>query len=674
MNKKDLDSLLVLYENVYSDEYLTEAPAATNVPYRVLRGLGGALRDLPAATMSQLQGQGANKGNDAALRRQAERGGRLNTLLRTGQVNKPTAPKPVSPSVQRQIDKNTKDRQTMNPQDYFGTRTEKPAAEKPAPPNVRPPAPKPAAAKPLTPKPTAAPKPFVKQTGDKAKDMATWAKANPTLANKPKTPNPLMQKTFGYQTGNAPDQIKAASVGGNPQKAQAAFARSKETVKKMTSTPNPANQNISSGYEWPSAKTIRDIAGAYASIYEAKKKDQDQDGDNDFADVRIARMIASGMSKAEAIAAVKNKEYNEEFESWVDSLVEEGYDLSDYTMDEMFDIYLDEAEGSYGATPKAYRAASKTKMTAKRKPFLKKMQSRTNPANRTSPYDSPRKGMTSDDRERARAGAAYGVGTRQDHDYPSEGPGGVTKSAKKLRKQKAMGEFGEAYEIDEATRMRKELGKEGETATRKELASRSKTYKRSGSVDKTIAAAERGADRPYIKYKRDESDSDRKKREERQSRTLRGLAASRRGSVRDKPRAGMSGYASKVEGGNKDLQSARQKAMSAGTLTPKEKKQFGEEYEVYGIVASYLLENNFATTINDANVIIENMSEVWIQDILEQSAIAARAAKVVNDQRQGYHGDTDAINKLQTGLSKSMGRLKKGQGPVVTPGMPVRGV
>jgi len=102
---------------------------------------------------------------------------------------------------------------------------------------------------------------------------------------------------------------------------------------------------------------------------------------------------------------------------------------------------IDEAEGSYGATPKAYSAASKTKMTAKRKPFLKKMQSRTNPANRTSPYDSPRKGLTADDRERARAGSAHGVGTRQDHDYPSQGPGGVTKSAKKLRKQKAMGEF-----------------------------------------------------------------------------------------------------------------------------------------------------------------------------------------------------------------------------------------
>jgi len=40
-------------------------------------------------------------------------------------------------------------------------------------------------------------------------------------------------------------------------------------------------------------------------------KDQDEDGDKDFADVQIARMVKSGMSKKDAIAKVKNKEYNE---------------------------------------------------------------------------------------------------------------------------------------------------------------------------------------------------------------------------------------------------------------------------------------------------------------------------------------------------------------------------
>lgn len=35
--------------------------------------------------------------------------------------------------------------------------------------------------------------------------------------------------------------------------------------------------------------------------------DQDKDGDNDFDDVKIARMVASGMSKEEATAKVKGK-------------------------------------------------------------------------------------------------------------------------------------------------------------------------------------------------------------------------------------------------------------------------------------------------------------------------------------------------------------------------------
>lgn len=63
---------------------------------------------------------------------------------------------------------------------------------------------------------------------------------------------------------------------------------------------------------WASSKTLRDISEVYKSLYE-KKVDQDSDGDNDFADIMIARMVAAGMSREEAIRKVKNKEYNEEY-------------------------------------------------------------------------------------------------------------------------------------------------------------------------------------------------------------------------------------------------------------------------------------------------------------------------------------------------------------------------
>ena len=207
---------------------MDEAPAATNVPYRVMRGLGGALRDLPAATMSQLQGQGAVKGNDAALRRQATRGQRFMDLLRTGKVNKPTAPKPASPAVQQQIDKNTRDRQTMNPQDYFGTRPEKPQ-ERPA--NTERPTARPTTRpteRPATPVKPATSSSASASTVDKIKGgMQTYAaqrkagdmkgaaetgmavnklKYGDNFA-KPKTPNPLMKNMPGQNKAEL-DQLR----------------------------------------------------------------------------------------------------------------------------------------------------------------------------------------------------------------------------------------------------------------------------------------------------------------------------------------------------------------------------------------------------------------------------------------------------------------------------------
>ena len=67
---------------------------------------------------------------------------------------------------------------------------------------------------------------------------------------------------------------------------------------------------------WNTVKTLKDIAAAYQNIYEKKEvdpsRDKDGDGDNDFADNMVARMVASGMSREEAIKKVKNKEYNKE--------------------------------------------------------------------------------------------------------------------------------------------------------------------------------------------------------------------------------------------------------------------------------------------------------------------------------------------------------------------------
>lgn len=55
------------------------------------------------------------------------------------------------------------------------------------------------------------------------------------------------------------------------------------------------------------AMAVEEIKARLMAALAEKQKDQDEDGDNDFDDVKIARMIASGMSKPEAIAKVKGK-------------------------------------------------------------------------------------------------------------------------------------------------------------------------------------------------------------------------------------------------------------------------------------------------------------------------------------------------------------------------------
>ena len=95
-----------------------------------------------------------------------------------------------------------------------------------------------------------------------------------------------------------------------------------------------------------------------------------------------------------------------------------------------------------------------------------------------------------------------------------------------------------------------------------------------------------------------------------------------------------------------------------------------QSVDLFDLVKGHLLDEGYAETEEAAIVIMANMGEEWRNSILEQSAIASRTAKVVDDQRQGYHGDSDAINKMQNATSKSIGKLKRGQGPVVTPGLP----
>ena len=244
--------------------------------------------------------------------------------------------------------------------------------------------------------------------------------------------------------------------------APAGTALAKQQAQQKLKPPTPMTQS----YEWGStSKLVQGIANAYSSIYEAEKVDQDEDNDNDFADVRIARLIASGVPKEKAIEMVKNKSYNKK-------------------------------NGLGEATAMAKRGYDETEI-------------RNRIANST---------------------------------------GG-----------------GEAADRATALENQPTYGNKSKQAAREKLARTQRgDFRRTTSSSPGLHGYGHKSDDPKVKAK----------------------------------------------------QAAR--GAQRGVLTPREKKQLNREaYETYELVASYLLENNFATTIEDADVIINNMSENWFTQIIE---------------------------------------------------------
>ena len=108
---------------------------------------------------------------------------------------------------------------------------------------------------------------------------------------------------------------------------------------------------------------------------------------------------------------------------------------------------------------------------------------------------------------------------------------------------------------------------------------------------------------------------------------------------------------------------------------PKLPKPTKEDVDLYNLMKGYLIDEGFADDEKAALAIMANMSEQWKESIVEikmpgkatsknkttkvaQSTPADRARRAVQNQRDGYHGDDDALNKGMEALKTSMGRLK----------------
>ena len=113
----------------------------------------------------------------------------------------------------------------------------------------------------------------------------------------------------------SPTQVKSDTPTTQLTKMQPSSSDNSGETDRLKKALDIKKSDVTSSYQFPMSKTLRDLSDSYNEIYEAKKQvDQDEDGDNDFADNMIARMVASGMSREEAIKKVKNKDYNKKNE------------------------------------------------------------------------------------------------------------------------------------------------------------------------------------------------------------------------------------------------------------------------------------------------------------------------------------------------------------------------
>jgi hypothetical protein len=141
--------------------------------------------------------------------------------------------------------------------------------------------------------------------------------------------------------------LKSQSVIATKEKSKKAAQERKETERKE---PESKGADTEAKTEQPkSKKPIRDaIARKILAGMERHRKATQTAGNLARETKQTLGKIVSVTHEAGRRAGEHVKKHgwkslaNEEFEYWVNSLVEEGYDLSEYTWDDMYEIYLDE--------------------------------------------------------------------------------------------------------------------------------------------------------------------------------------------------------------------------------------------------------------------------------------------------------------------------------------------
>ena len=98
------------------------------------------------------------------------------------------------------------------------------------------------------------------------------------------------------------------------------------------------------------------------------------------------------------------------------------------------------------------------------------------------------------------------------------------------------------------------------------------------------------------------------------------------------------------------------------------KRQLNQNFDIFDVIKGHLIDEGYADTEEAALQIMANMSEEWRESIVE--GIADRTANAVGHQRAGTHGDADEIRKNEDSTSASISKIKRGSGAKVTPTLP----
>ncbi len=333
----------------------------------------------------------------------------------------------------------------------------------------------------------------------------------------------------------------------------------------------------------------------------------------------VAREFGSGMSTAAKVG--KRVVTGEEVELWVNQLVEEGYDLSEYSWDDMYEIYMNEGYKDLPAS-KMIKQATKHGQRGGMAHIAQREVERTPKGLRTI------------------------TGSRE----KAEKLGNIKRSAyTKSAKMTVVSQHHDPESSKEKASINRARGTKSNIRPFTRTAAEEVELWVNQLVEEGYDLSEYTWDDMYEIYLDEAYQEPRFKRKD----YLQKL--SKRGGMGMGTPNDPHGYRdpkmAKVGAEFSKRKTAAANAKKTGEpdtyrAEKESKSKLKEEHvDPYNIILSYLIDKGYADTHNDANVIIKNMSEEWKQSIIGEQSNPAYATQGGQTYRD-YHNDGKSASQI----------------------------